>query len=125
MPGSARSMKSCSTLSRKRITSSTKRLSPFHSSQVSRLSDDRQHTAVQVERLAVEIARGFADLEEFLDLGVRDVEVAGGRPAAQRALRNRERERIHHAHERNDAAGLAVEPNRLADAAHRTPIGAD
>jgi hypothetical protein len=29
---------------------------------------------------------GFADLEEFLDLRVVDVEIAGGRAAAQRAL---------------------------------------
>ncbi len=36
-----------STLSRKRITSSMKVLSLLHSSQVSRLSEDRQHTAVR------------------------------------------------------------------------------
>ncbi|PAV74998.1 hypothetical protein WR25_25005 [Diploscapter pachys] len=35
------------TLSRKRITSSMKTLSSFHSSHVSRLSDDRQQTAVR------------------------------------------------------------------------------
>ncbi len=77
------------------------------------------------ERLAVEVARGFADLEELLDLGVRDVEVAGGRAAAERALRNREGEAVHHADEGDDAAGLAVEADGFADAAHRAPIGAD
>ena len=46
-----------------------------------------QHAVVQVQRLAVEVARRLADLEELLDLGVRDVEVAGGRAAPQRALR--------------------------------------
>jgi hypothetical protein len=29
----------------------------------------QQHAVVEVERLAVEIARGLPDLEEFLDLG--------------------------------------------------------
>ena len=80
---------------------------------------------VEVQRLAVEVARGFADLEELFDLGVRDVEVAGGRAAAQRALRNREGQRIHDADERDDAAGLAVEADWLADAAHASPISAD
>ena len=77
------------------------------------------------ERLAVEVARGLADLEELLDLRVRDVEIAGGRAAAQRALADRQRQRIHHPHERDDAAGLAVEADRLADAADIAPIGAD
>ncbi len=49
-----------------------------------------QHAVVQVQRLAVEVARGLADLEELLDLGVRDVEIAGGRAAAQRPRRDRE-----------------------------------
>ena len=84
-----------------------------------------EHAVVQVERLAVEVARRFADLEELLDLGVRDVEVAGGRAAAQRALADRQRQAVHHADERDDAAGLAVEADRLADAAHAAPIGAD
>ena len=44
---------------------------------------------VQVERLAVEVTRRFPDLKEFLDLRVEDIEIAGGRAAAQRALRNR------------------------------------
>ena len=51
-----------------------------------------QHAVVEVQRLAVEVARRLADLEELLDLGVRDVEVAGGRAAAQRALRDRQRQ---------------------------------
>ena len=84
-----------------------------------------QHAVVQVERLAVEVAARLADLEELLDLGVRDVEVAGGRAAPQRALADRQRQAIHHPHERDDAAGLAVEADRLADAAHAAPISAD
>jgi hypothetical protein len=35
---------------------------------------------VQVERLAVEVAAGLPDLEELLDLGVADVEVARAEP---------------------------------------------
>src|SRR5690606_10062223 len=72
-----------------------------------------------------EVARGLTDFEELLDLRVRDVEVAGGRAAAQRALADRQREAVHHADERNDAAGLAVEADRLPDAAHVAPVGAD
>jgi hypothetical protein len=49
-----------------------------------------EHAVVQVQSLAVEVARGFADLEELLDLRVRDVEVAGGRAAAERALADRQ-----------------------------------
>src|SRR3546814_8942700 len=56
---------------------------------------------------------------------MRDVEVAGGRAAAEAALRDREGERVHHADEGDDAAGLAVEADGFADAAHRAPIGAD
>src|SRR3546814_1880577 len=56
---------------------------------------------------------------------MRDVEIAGGRAAAERALADREGERVHHADEGDDAAGLAVEADRLADAAHAAPIGAD
>src|SRR3546814_10560765 len=41
------------------------------------------------------------------------------------SLRDREGERVHHADEGNDAAGLAVEADGFADAAHRAPIGAD
>ena len=67
----------------------------------------------------------LSDLEEFLDLRMDDVEVAGGRSAAQAALADRERQRIDHAHERDDPAGLAVQADRLADAADVAPIGAD
>ena len=201
-----RSMKSCSTLSSMRSTSSMKRGSPLHCSQVSKFTDDRQHTAVrarprwsrpvgsrislhrfdwrtlrpelalvrrelvvgrvaeqqvrlaglqprlenllpelarrhvrsalavlraaqrerqvvahrvhefvgdadavvQVQALAIEVARGFADLDELLDLRVVHVEVHGRRAAPQRALRDRQRQRIHDAHERNDSRGLAA-----------------
>ena len=62
---------------------------------------------------------------DFLDLGGRDIEIARCRAAPERALADRKRQRIHHAHERNDAAGLAIEADRLADAADIAPIGAD
>src|SRR5690606_32160982 len=84
-----------------------------------------QHAVVPAERLAVEIARGFADLEELLDLRVAAVEVTRRRTAAQRALADRQRKAVHHPHERDDPAGLAVEPDRLADPAHVAPVGAD
>src|SRR3546814_1775348 len=71
------------------------------------------------------IARGLADLEKLLDLRVRDVEITGGRAAAQAALADREGQAVHHADEGNDAAGLAIEADRLADAADIAPIGAD
>src|SRR3546814_10337246 len=58
-----------------------------------------EDAVVEVERLAVEVARRLADLEELLDLGMRDVEIAGGRAAAQAALADREGQRIHHADE--------------------------
>ena len=38
----------------------------------------QQNAVVQVERLAVEVARRLADLEELLDFRVRNVEIAGG-----------------------------------------------
>ncbi len=41
---------------------------------------------VQVQRFAVEVAGRLADFEELLDFRVVDVEIAGRRPAAQRAL---------------------------------------
>src|SRR5690606_11709105 len=84
-----------------------------------------QYPVMEVERLAVEVAGRLPDLEELLDLRVGDIEVAGRRAAPQRALADRERQRIHHPHERDDAAGLAVEADRLADAADIAPIGAD
>src|SRR3546814_11189690 len=52
-------------------------------------------------------------------------EITGCRAATQRALADRQRKRIHHADERNDAAGLSIEANRLTNAAHIAPIGAD
>ena len=84
-----------------------------------------QHSMVQIERLAVEVARGFADFEELLNFGMRDVEIASGGATAQRALADRQGQAVHHAHERDDAAGLAVQADRLADSAHAAPIGAD
>ena len=84
-----------------------------------------QDAVMQVQRLAVEVAAGLADFQELLDLGVRDVEIAGGRTATQRTLADGERQRVHHANEGDDAAGLAVQADRLADAAHLAPIGAD
>ena len=84
-----------------------------------------QHAMVQVQRLAVEIARRLADFEELLDLRVRHVEIDRRRTTAQATLADGERQAVHHPHERDDAAGLAVEADRLADAAHIAPIGAD
>ena len=84
-----------------------------------------EHAVVEVQGLAVKVAARFPDLEELLDLGVSDVEVASGRAAAERALADRQRQAVHHPHERNDAAGLAVEADRLADPAHPAPVGAD
>src|SRR6185437_15694996 len=69
--------------------------------------------------------RWLADLEELLDLRVSDVEVAGGRAAAQRALADRQGQAVHHPDEGDDSAGLAVEADRLADTAHAAPVGAD
>ena len=46
-----------------------------------------QDAVMQVERLAVRIAAGgAADLDELLDLGMRDRQIDRGRAAAQRAL---------------------------------------
>lgn len=47
MLSGAVSMKFCSTLSKKRMTSAMKRGSSFHCIQVSRFSEERQHTAVR------------------------------------------------------------------------------
>src|SRR5215470_11380297 len=80
---------------------------------------------VQVEALAVEVARGLADLQELLDLRVVDVEIDCGRTAPQRALADRERQPVHHMDERNNAGGLARALYRLADRAHPAPVGAD
>ena len=84
-----------------------------------------EDAVVEVQRLAVEVSARFADFEEFLDFRVAHIEIAGRRATTQRALRDRECQRIHDADERDDAAGLAVQADRLADATHRAPIGAD
>src|SRR3546814_5997075 len=70
---------------------------------------------MQVQRLAIEVARRLADLQKLLDLRMGDIEITGCRAATQRALADRQRKRIHHADERNDAAGLAIEANRLTN----------
>ena len=82
----------------------------------------QQYAMVQVQRLTVEIARWFADFEEFFDFGVADVQIASRRSATQRALRNCKCQAVHDADKWNDAAGLAVEANRFPDATYRTPI---
>src|SRR3546814_18489593 len=51
-----------------------------------------EDAVVEIERLAVEVARRLAHLEQPLALGVRDIKVAGGRAAAEAALRDRDRE---------------------------------
>src|SRR5436190_13419718 len=84
-----------------------------------------QHAVVQVQGLAVEVAGRLADLEELLDLRMRNIEIDSRRAAPQRTLRNRQGEAVHDADEGDDAAGLAVEADRLADAADAAPIGAD
>ena len=51
------------------------------------------HAVVQIQRLAVGVAAGGpADLDELLDLGVRDRHVAGRRAAPQRALADGQRQ---------------------------------
>ena len=80
---------------------------------------------MQVQALAVEVARRLADLDELLDLGMVHVDVDGRRPAPQRALRDRERQGVHDADERNDSRRMAAAANGLADRAHAAPIGAD
>jgi len=56
---------------------------------------------------------------------VVDIQVTGGRSAAQRALADREGQAVHHADEGNDAAGLAALADFLANRADIAPIGAD
>jgi hypothetical protein len=85
-----------------------------------------EDAVVQVERLAVGVAAiGAPDLDELLDLGMADRDIDRRRAAAQRALRDRERERIHDADERHDARRLAVHADLLADRAEIAPVGAD
>ena len=84
------------------------------------------HAVMQVQRLAVGVAAGgAADLDELLDLGVVDADIDRRRATPQRALRDRERERIHHPDERDDAGGLAVGADLLADRAQIAPVAAD
>ena len=80
---------------------------------------------VQVQALAIEIARGFADLDELFDLRMVHVEIHRRRTASQRSLRDRERQRVHDAHERNDSRGLAASLDGFADGAHAAPVSAD
>ena len=85
-----------------------------------------QDAVMQVERLAVGIAAGrAADFDEFLDFGVPDRQIDGGRATAQRALGDREGEDVHDADEGHDAGGFAVFADFLADRAQIAPIGAD
>ena len=85
-----------------------------------------QEAVVQVQRLAVRIAAGrAADLDELLDLGMADRQVDRRRAAPQRALGDRQGQAVHHADEGNDAGGLAVLPDLLADRAQVAPVGAD
>ena len=81
---------------------------------------------VQVLGLAVRITtRWPADLDELLDLGMVDRQIDRRRAAPQRALADREGERIHHPDERDDARGLAVMADLLADGPQVAPIAAD
>ena len=85
----------------------------------------QQHAMVQVQRLTVEVARWFADFEELFDFGVANIQIARRRSATQRTLRNRKCQAVHDADKRNDAAGLAIQANRLANATDIAPIGAN
>ena len=85
-----------------------------------------QHTMVQVLCLAVRVTTGRApDLDELLDLGMVDRQIDRRRAAPQGALADRQRERIHHPDERDDARSLAVMADLLADGAKIAPIAAD
>ena len=78
-----------------------------------------QQPVVQVQRLAVRVAAGrAADLDELLDLGMRDRQVDRRRAPPQRALRDRQRQAVHHPDERHHAGGLAVlaRPSRRSSA---------
>ena len=82
------------------------------------------NAVMQVQPLAVEVARRLADLQELLDLGMGDVEIDRGRTTAQRTLADRQGQAVHHMDEGDDAAGLAG-LHLLADGADLAPIGAD
>ncbi len=97
----------CSTLSRKRITSSMNILSPFHSSQVSRLRTERQQTAVRCgaemvgagrqRDLRAQVRGGDLEAEVAVMLGHRpvhlvdedDVGLAGREPGLDQLLEQR------------------------------------
>src|SRR5262249_18824006 len=79
---------------------------------------------VQIEALAVEVSRGFADFQELLDFRVMDVEIDRCRTAPQRALADGKCQAIHDVNERNDARGNASS-HFLADGTHTAPVGAD
>ena len=84
------------------------------------------HAVMQIQRLAVGVAAGrAADLDELLDLGVVDADIDRRGAAPERALRNRQRERVHHPDEGDDARGLAVGADLLADRAEVAPVAAD
>ncbi len=80
---------------------------------------------VQIQRFAVEVARSLADFEELFDFGVEDIDIDGGRSAAQGALRNGESQRIHNADEGDDAGGLAGALDLFTDRADAAPVGAN
>ncbi len=80
---------------------------------------------VQVQRLAVEVTRRLADFEELFDLRMVHVQIDGGRAATQRALRNGQRQRVHHTDEGDDARRLAGTLDLFTDRADAAPIGAD
>ncbi len=79
---------------------------------------------MKIEALAVEVAGGFADLQEFLDLGMGNVEIDRSAAPAQRPLADRQGQPVHHMDEGNDARGLAG-LHLLADGADLAPISAD
>src|SRR5258708_38650297 len=56
---------------------------------------------------------------------MRYIKVTSRRATAQRTLADRKRQAVHHSHERDDTAGLAIKTDRLADPAHVAPIRAD
>ena len=71
---------------------------------------------VQVERFAVWVASGrSAQFDEFLNLRMVDRQVYRRRAAPQRALADRQGQRIHDADKGDHARGLAVDAHRLAD----------
>ena len=80
---------------------------------------------MEIETLAVEVARGLADFEELLDLRMVDVEIASRRAAPQRALADGKGQAVHHVNEGDDARRLAIALHGLADRAHLAPIRAD